>query len=474
MLKVASMLKKHDNSTLLLCTAVIGLLFTEICSAGTFETILSQQKQTKTRFSILAVDANSGQVVFQLNPETPMIPASNMKLLSTAAALHYLGKDYTFKTQVGVLGNDLIIVGNGDPLLADPKYDTVPGESTNRLMAAIISAMNESGVKTVDNIIVDTSFFDNNRVHPSWPAEQLNQWYACEVSGLNFYNNCVHITTERKSGKAVLVMEPANSYITLVNQLKLISSGSSAVGAYRNSVPNKLLIKGNLNQQAGFDVAIENPAGFFVSVLKDHLMASGIPVKGNLIQKYVKNEPGIRYLTVLETPIANVLKRANTDSLGLTAECLVKTISAENTEGRINGEWAHGLDLVSRYLQSLGIPDTQYTLDDGSGLSRKNKLSAKALVAILDKMCGGENADVFISSLAVGGEEGTIAKYFGEEPYRNNIHGKTGYIDGVRAFSGICKTPRGDILCSILTENGNGNTRACINDITKALFDGKL
>jgi D-alanyl-D-alanine carboxypeptidase/D-alanyl-D-alanine-endopeptidase (penicillin-binding protein 4) len=279
-------------------------------------------------------------------------------------------------------------------------------------------------------------------------VDQLNQWYACEVSGLNFYDNCVHIDTTRKGNRAVLTMTPANSYIHLVNQLKLISKGSSAVGAYRNSTPNKLLVKGKLNP--------------------------GISVKGKLLQKYAKQDSGIRYLLIFKTPIADVLKRCNTDSLGLAAECLVKTISAENTQGRINGEWEHGLKLISRYLDSLNVSQEQYILDDGSGLSRKNRLTTTALVAVLRDMCRSENSDVFTSSLAVGGESGTINKYFHQAPYKGNIIGKTGYISGVRSFSGICKTPKGDIIFSILTENGNGYTRRCINDIAQAIYDGKL
>ena len=442
--------------------------------AGTVDNLFNKHKQTRAVFSILAVDARSGRTIYQLNPNKPMIPASNMKLITSSAAMHYLGAAYSFETKIGLLGNDLVIVGGGDPLLGDPKRDSFPCQSADALMDKIVEILQKKGVSGIGDIIVDTSFFDSNRVHPSWPADQLNQWYACEVSGLNFYDNCVHIDTTRKGNHALLTMTPPNSYIHLVDQLKLISKGSSAVGAYRNSTPNKLLIKGKLNQKAGFDVAIENPAGLFASVLNDKLKASGISVKGQLLQKYVKRDSGIRYLVIFKTPIADVLKRCNTDSLGLAAECLVKTVSAENTQGRINGEWEHGLKLISRYLDSLKVSKEQYILDDGSGLSRKNRLTTTVLVAALKDMCRSENSDVFTSSLAVGGESGTINKYFHQAPYKGNIIGKTGYISGVRSFSGICKTPKGDIIFSILTENGNGYTRRCINDIAQAIYDGKL
>lgn len=455
----------------LLC--ILGLV-SVLARADTVQDIIGRHKQTKTAFSIMAVEAKTGATLYQFKPGSLMIPASNMKLVTSSAALHYLGSSYIFKTKVGLLGGDLVIVGGGDPLLADPKNDAVPSQVADALMNKIISILKEAGIERVDNILVDTSFFDTNCVHPSWPADQLNQWYACEVSGLNFYTNCVHVSASRKGKTSVLSMIPENSYVHLVNQLQLVSSGSSAIGAYRNSTPNKLLVKGKLNQAASFDVAIENPAGLMASVLKDKMQSAGIAVQGQLLQQYIKNNEAIRYLVVFETPIADVLKRCNTNSLGLAAECLVKTISAENTQGHINGEWPHGLNLVSRYLQSLGISTDRYILDDGSGLSRKNRLSAECLVAVLKDMYHSQDSELFISSLSVGGLEGTTEKYFQEAPYKGTVFGKTGYIDGVRSFSGICRTPQGDILFSILTEGGSSATRTCINDITKAIYDRKL
>lgn len=453
---------------------ILTVLLAETGQCQSLRAILDRNKQTNTKIAIFAVEAGTERIVYQLNNDTPMIPASNMKLITTAAAMHYLGSAYTFDTKIGLIGKDLVVIGGGDPLLADPKNDTQPAQAANALMAQIVDVLRKSGIDALDNIIVDSSFFDDTRVNPTWPVDQLNQWYACEVAGLNFFNNCVHLQVTRSGNSALFTMTPQNSYVHLVNQLQLISKGSSAVGAYRNSTPNKLSIKGKLNQEAGFDVAIENPAGLFASVLSDKLKASGISVQGQLLLKYVKSDPSIRYLMIIKTPIADVLKRSNTDSLGLAAECLVKTISAENSPERINGRWPHGLSLISQYLDSLKIPNADYVLDDGSGLSRNNRLSTECLVAVLKDMYQSKDAEMFMASLAVGGEDGTIQKYFQQSPYQGNIIGKTGYISGVRTFSGICKTPRGDIIFSILTEKGNGYTRGCINDITKAIFDGTL
>ncbi|MBC8378068.1 MAG: D-alanyl-D-alanine carboxypeptidase/D-alanyl-D-alanine-endopeptidase [Planctomycetes bacterium] len=445
-----------------------------LCRANSIDQIIQQHKQAKTQFAILAIDAESGNVLYQMNAERPMIPASNMKVVTSSAALRYLGPNYVFQTKIGQLGNHLVVIGGGDPLLAESIIDPQDPRSMGRIFDEIISTLQDAGITEVEDLIIDVSFFDNNRVHPSWRPDELNKWYACEVSGLNFNNNCIRITASRVDNKPVLRMEPANSYVRLVNRLKMISKGSSAVGAYRNSVPNKLLIKGKLNQSAGFDVAIENPQSLFASILADRLKAAGIPIRGSILQTYVKNDDVIRILRTFETPISEVLSRCNKDSLGLAAESLLKTISAENTQGQINGEWPHGIALVTRYLKSLGIAEDQFVLDDGSGLSRKNRLSPTVLVTVLNDVYSGSTRQVFTESLAAGGADGTVSKYFRESPYQGNILGKTGYISDVRSFSGICRTPHGDILFSILTEGGNGTTRTCINDITKAIFDRRF
>ncbi|MEJ5259502.1 MAG: D-alanyl-D-alanine carboxypeptidase/D-alanyl-D-alanine-endopeptidase [Anaerohalosphaeraceae bacterium] len=424
----------------------------------------------KEKIAVTAVRADTGQLLFSHQSKQPMIPASNMKLIVSAAALHYLGPNYAFETRVGLLDGNLVVIGGGDPLLGEPGLH---GPKADSIFEQIAQDLLDREIKVLDDVILDDTFFDSNRVHPQWPADQLNRWYACEVSGLNFHRNCIRMNVRRGSGGAIIDIEPSTQYVKIVNQVKLVSSGSSAVGAYRNRIPNVLTVRGNLNQSAGFDVAIENPAGFFGTLLTEKLAQKGIEVRGKLIQKYVKNDPGIQTIRVFRTPLSEVLNRSNKDSLGLAAEALVKTISAENTQGRINGEWPHGLHLVGRYLLSLGIPEDEFVLKDGSGLSRDNRLSSNAIVRVLRDMSAKPYRQMFENSLSQGGVDGTAERYFRDPPYKGKIAGKTGYISGVRSFSGICRTPQGDYLFSILTEGGSSEMRNKINDITRAIFDGR-
>jgi D-alanyl-D-alanine carboxypeptidase/D-alanyl-D-alanine-endopeptidase (penicillin-binding protein 4) len=464
-------MREFQRLSLILCLSVLSA---SVVGAENIGSILRNSKNQKAKFAIYAVRASDGKVLYSYRAAEAMMPASNMKLITTAAAIHYLKADYVFRTEVGLWNGNLVVIGQGDPLLGDTQNDQNHGHQPGWIFDAIIASLKQNNTRSVNDIIVDASFFDNNRVHSSWPVEQLNQPYACEISGLNYNNNCIHITAKKQVGKILLETDPPTSYLTLINQIRSVGSGSSPVGAYRNSKPNVMIVKGNLNKQTEFDVAIEKPAAFFAWMLKEHLAQAGIEVRGNLLQQYVKKEPGIQILHTFETTLTDVLGRCNKDSLNLAAESLVKTISAEQTEGRINGEWPHGLKLVGRYLQSLGADPNTFNLDDGSGLSRNNRLTPQIIVSVLQDMYRSQDRKIFEESLSIGGEDGKAAKYFQNHPYKGNILGKTGYIAGVRAFSGICKTPNGDILFSILTENGGSSIRNAINDITEAIFDGRF
>jgi len=166
-----------------------------------------------------------------------------------------------------------------------------------------------------------------------------------------------------------------------------------------------------------------------------------------------------------------VLMRCNKDSLNMAAEALVKTISAEYTKGKINGQWKHGCELIGKYLATLGISADQYKLDDGCGLSRENRISANVLVGVLRNIYNSGAWGEYKKSLAIGGVDGTIRKYFKDEKYKGKIIGKTGYINGVRTFSGVAQTDGGDYIFSILTSGGTATVRTGINDIAKAIID---
>jgi len=456
----------------ILIVILINFLFTGIASASLkskINSLISQTSQKKVTYSIHIVKADTGRTVYRHNARTSLIPASNMKIIITAAALKYLGPDFEYKTVVGLCGDSLVVIGSGDPLLGDAKTDAKYNRPLGWVFEDIIAGLKKKNVTAVNDIIIDSTVFDDQRVHPNWPVDQLNKWYAAEVAGVNYNDNCIDMVVKNNGGKAVILIEPRTSFVKIVNQVRVMQNGKSAVGAYRNQQPNKIIVKGRCKKEQGpFPVTIERPAAFFGFLLAENLQKAGIKTNGKLIEKAV-NRKFVK-LAEYKTPVFDCLARSNKNSLQIAAEALYKTIAAKaNPDGK-NGSWEKGRDIISKYMSKLGIDQSEFYIDDGSGLSRENKLSANAVTRVLRDVYKSKNWDIYRDSLAIGGIDGTLARYFKEPKYKGNILGKTGYINRVRTFSGICTTQKGDYIFSILTNNNNVG-RKVINDIAKAIID---
>ncbi|MBN1796838.1 MAG: D-alanyl-D-alanine carboxypeptidase/D-alanyl-D-alanine-endopeptidase [Sedimentisphaerales bacterium] len=433
--------------------------------------IINDPSQRNVQWGIKIIQADNGKTLYSKNAAQPMIPASNMKLITTAAALHYLGPDFAYQTTVALKGSTLVIIGSGDPLLGDDVTDARYGRQKDWLLDDIAQIVKSRGVNSIEDIIIDTGVFDDQLVHPSWPVAELNRWYACEVAGLNYNANCVDITCTNNSGTIDINVQPQTSFIKIINQVRPTNSGSGAVGAYRTENINTLIVKGRCRKQQGpFKVAIERPAAFFAFLLAEKLYQYDINVTGKLIEKNVIDKDGLNVLKTYQTPLKDCLARSNKDSFGLAAEAMFKTIAA-HSQGGVNGSWPAAQQLISNYLVEIGIRPGQFKIDDGSGLSKNNLISPDALASVLSAMYKSSNWNIYKDSLAVGGIDGTIGKYFSEPEYKGKIFGKTGYINSVKSFSGYCFADGKYYIFSIITHGANGQTRQAINDIAQAIID---
>jgi D-alanyl-D-alanine carboxypeptidase/D-alanyl-D-alanine-endopeptidase (penicillin-binding protein 4) len=437
--------------------------------AGRIEKIVGKARPSD--YAIHIVEPDSRTVVYSHNATLAMTPASNMKLITTAAALRYLGPLFEYRTKVGLDGSTLVVIGSGDPLLGDPFTDALYGRESGWVFNKVIQRLQERGVESIADIIIDTTVFDDQRVHPNWLESDLNRWYACEVCGVNYYANCIHVTTRNEAGRIALQIEPATSFVDVVNEIQAVSSGATGVGAYRTRQPNRIILRGRCRDREGpFRVAIEQPGGFFGFLLAEHLIGAGIPVSGRLVERAFDGAAGFVPVAEFATPLIDCLHRANKESLGLASEALLKTIAAHDSPDNRNGSWERGGALIGDYLTELGIPRDQFHIDDGSGLSRENRLSARAIVTVLLDVYAGDNWELYRTSLAVGGEDGTLGRHFRESAYRAEVLGKTGYISGVRSLSGVCLTGQGRYLFAVIS-NRSSLSRDAINQIAKAILD---
>jgi D-alanyl-D-alanine carboxypeptidase/D-alanyl-D-alanine-endopeptidase (penicillin-binding protein 4) len=436
------------------------------------DVILGKSSLRKVLFSVRIIDARTGVPVYEKNAHLALMPASNMKIVTSAAALEYLGKDFAFVTRAGLCGDRLIVKGSGDPLLGDKETEAKNGWRSPPFIGEITSRLRELGIAALPDILIDTSIFDDERVHPSWPSDQLTQKYACEVSGLNYHGNCIEISALNRSGKAVLTLDPPTDYVTLINALTVGASRRSWFSVQRTDVPGELLIQGNCRTAAGpYSVAVQNPALFFGRLLRNALIGAGISVGGEVREKAAPADCEFKPLAEHSTTIGDCLQRTNKDSLGLAAEAMFKRLGVQSDPEGKKGSWESGRRVLSGYLRGLEADENEFVIADGSGLSRDNRLSASVLTRVLMHLAGGRDWEFYKDSLAVGGYDGTIENHFWEKKYRGRVLAKSGYIHAVRALSGVVLTDGGDYIFSILANNAGSGARSAIDSTVKAVID---
>lgn len=440
--------------------------------AERIDALLGKPGLQRVRFSACVVSVESGEVIYEKNPRCALIPASNMKIVTTAAALETLGRDFAFITRVGLCDGALVVIGSGDPLLGNKENGLRGGNRQAPVIREIVLRLKSRGIESVSDILLDTSVFDEQRVHPGWPVEQLHQKYACELSGLNYNGNCVDITAVNEGGRVALFLDPPTPYVNLVNGVKVGTRRKNWFSVARTEVPNRFLVQGYCGRKAGpYSVAVENPAVFFGCLLRDSLQSAGIGVKGEVLERRLPGNGRFLPLVEFRTNITECLDRINKDSYGLPAEALLKTLSARARPEGKRGSWPSGRDVLGEYVSGLGVPRGEFAIADGSGLCRDNRLSANALVTVLFHMAAGPYWELFKSSLAVGGIKGTIENHFWETKYRGRVQAKSGYIHAVRALSGVVRTDSGDLIFSFLANKGGNGARAAIHGAVKALAD---
>jgi D-alanyl-D-alanine carboxypeptidase/D-alanyl-D-alanine-endopeptidase (penicillin-binding protein 4) len=465
-------MKVYTRNLLFLVIIVVSAVQAFAGLTQQIDAIAEAQTKAKVKIAVQIRDPQTGAIIYSRNGSMALIPASNMKLITTASALHYLGPDFQYQTRVGIVGDALAVRGSGDPLLGDKPTAEKMSFDPRWMLKDIAIQLKTANVNAISDIIIDSTIFSDQCVHPEWSRNELNKHYAAEVAGLNYNGNCVEIIAETVGGKVTLTLDPLTSYVQLVNKCTPASKPPDTVWGAREPNSNTITVLGSCHKKCQpVRVTIDRPPAFFACLLAEELKRCGISVRGHIIEREITAEDKFRTVAVYTSSIWEVFGRCNKDSFGLAAESLLKTIAASRQPSGKGGTWPGGQELISQYLLTLGIPSDQFLIDDGSGLSEKNRLSVNAISTILLDLHKSRDWPNFVKTLSVGGEEGTASKWFDEPKYKGKVFAKTGYIEGVKSLSGICTTPAGDRIFSIITNNANGQTRQAINSIVKAVID---
>jgi D-alanyl-D-alanine carboxypeptidase/D-alanyl-D-alanine-endopeptidase (penicillin-binding protein 4) len=418
-----------------------------------------------------AVDVRSlrtGEPLFDLNADKLVMPASNMKVLTLAAAAEVLGWDARFTTtletagsiQDGVLYGDLIVRGGGDPTL------NMRGGRAGAVLDEWARALRAAGVHAIHGRIVgDDGAFDDEGLGGGWAWDYLQYGYAAPVGALQYNEDVAELIVAPGAvpGAPAIVRLAPGSGLTLVNRATTGAADSTGTIDYRRHLDRPILeVTGSLPVGALAlirSAAVVNPTAFFAESLKRALMARGIQVKGEAIdgddsaEALAPHSPQSRRV-LASTPspplreIAAVLMKV---SHNLYAETLLKAAGA--AAGAV-GTTEGGRQAAREVFTKWGIVSSSYVMVDGSGLSRYNYVTAGTLTKILEHLYRDErHRDPFVATLPVAGKDGTLANRMRKTRAEGNAAAKTGTIANVRSLSGYVTTRDGEPLAFAILAN---------------------
>jgi D-alanyl-D-alanine carboxypeptidase/D-alanyl-D-alanine-endopeptidase (penicillin-binding protein 4) len=509
------------------CLAVLaGLAHAQITAdqvKAALDPIFDAPTWRNARWGVEVVDLATGEELYGRDTTKAFMPASNLKLYTTSAAVETLGADFRFQTNLyasgttatkGVLRGDLVIVGSGDPSISGRYIQDMP---TTAVLQKWAQAVKAAGIKRVEGSVVgDDDVFDDEGRTGSWQLDYYQEWYAAENSGLTMNDNCwdVTITPGRKVGEPAAI-EPLlpTKYVKFVNHITtsaakprrgsttasndaatsadVAAAASDTSGSEESSDPpieiireldhNEITLSGTiaLGHEPYHDWgSIHNGTLFAATMLTEELQRQGIQVTGGAKdiddldatkKAGLKAKRGTLIHTHVSPPLSRIIAMINKPSQNFYADQLLKSLGAQ-AYGR--GSYENGRRAVRDFLTTAGVQQTLgLRMSDGSGLSRQDMVEPQMTIALLRKVASGPNAKPFEESLPIMGVDGTLKTRLRGTPAYKNVHAKTGTINGVRSLSGYVTTKGGRRLAfCMMANNFTVPTRAATDAQDKALL----
>jgi D-alanyl-D-alanine carboxypeptidase/D-alanyl-D-alanine-endopeptidase (penicillin-binding protein 4) len=456
--------------------------------ATSAEALLGTPPTSKGEWGILIVDAGSGETLYEQNADKYFVPASNMKLFTTALALAKLGPEYRFRTTLetrgpissdGELNGDLALVGRGDPNLSNRKFPYELKEEFDgpqeKALVELADALAAKGVKGISgDVIGDDSYFARERYPNGWEIDDMVWEYGAAISAIVVDDNTVALTLipgEQAGASVQAAVTPATPDFTVENEV--ITSAAdvkSDLTLTREPGANLVVVKGTLPAKSTprkLVLAIEEPAQHAAVLLKRMLEERGIRVDGVARAQHARAESGgdpIVLAEHLSVPLGDSVKLINKISQNLHTEMLLRTVA------RQSGSWATPDEMMkvpADFYATAGIVPGDVIQTDASGLSRHDLVTPRAIVTLLNFAQQQPWFGPYYASLPVAGQDGTLEDRMKNTPAAGRIHAKTGSVEHVRTLSGFADTPSGRrLIFSFLSNNQGGKSHEAADALT--------
>ena len=445
-------------------------------------------------WGILVADRDTGATIYELNADRFFAPASNAKLFTSALALATLGPDYRFRTTLesqGVLGadgrlvGDLTLVGRGDPDLSNRKFP-LQGKverdgPAEKVLAELADAAFAKGLKEVSgDVVADDTYFPFDPYPAGWSVGDLFFSFGAPVSAIAFNDDTISIEVqpgERPGDPASVSVEPVAGLENLNYELTTSPPDEKpALAVVRQPGPDFILLRGSIPQGHSpikLDLAMTEPAETAARALKQLLEARGVRINGGIRVQHAPPPESVEELDppppaaapqpvapsnsiVLaehtSQPLLEAVRVMNKVSHNLHAELLLRTVAREKTG---TGSTDAGITVEQDFLKSVGIAEGDVVLSDGSGLSRGDLVTPRAVVKLLQYASSQPWGVDYISTLAIAGVDGTLETRMMRTAASGMIQAKTGAIENVRSMSGYATTLRGERLVFAIFGNNN-------------------
>jgi D-alanyl-D-alanine carboxypeptidase/D-alanyl-D-alanine-endopeptidase (penicillin-binding protein 4) len=419
-------------------------------------------------WGVMVVSLTNGDTLYGQNEDAALLPASTMKLYTSAIALERFGPAYQFRTEIlrdgtlladGTVEGDLIFVGAGDPTLA-PRY--AQWNDGIRPMDAIANLVAAAGIKRVTGDLVgDGSAFDDSRVPDGWRKRNLQAGYSARVSALSFNGNIAHIAVQPGDRGAVVGFAQPVSGIEIRSSVTVRpNSRGASVRMWQDTIADLFRVSGwigSLSPVRTYQVIVEQPERFTTAALRAALEARGIVIDGRV--RVGEAPASAQKVTAWASPpLAQLVATMNGESNNHFAELLFR--NAARSGGNVGSAAVANESLRTFLADRVGVASEDIFAADGSGLSTLDRVTPRSMVALLGYTAMAPWGAVLQASLPVAGMTETLRTRMRRTAAQGNLRGKTGTTNEVTSLGGYVTARNGEELAFAFIYNGRELWRA--------------